>query len=469
MISDFKGNQYETEREMCEAYGICVSTYSNRITQYGWTQEKALTVPVKKFEKGKTLRQYCIENNREKIIVQFDEEKNKPITVDTVSAKSDKKCWFTYDCGHTVLQRVADKTSGSLGCPHCLNRGAVGKSIADVYPETYALMFMEEKNQIKASEVPFHSGKVFWWKCQTCGEEFEAKPSMVTTGKRRCKCCNKKRSGTEDILEYYLKRIDPDIAINYQIDGLKYDVFLPEYNLIVEYDGYPWHNSKISRTNDIRKDEIAIRKGYKICRLRDRRLKENDELKAMLWIFDYDYEYRYFSKLPEFLRGIIGDGALKLDIDVDRDAAEIKNFSVKRDKDQSLLAAKPELRDYLDPDDDRNGDPAFVFTKTRKITFHLRHPEYKNLRWMMSAHELFRTKDFMPRSIRMCVKLIDKFPDLEKEVSKIGKNMCEKTLIKKNCDHCGEEMELEYTQLYYTKRCKKFCRDCRKWYKSEKT
>lgn len=43
---DFKGNKFPSIGSMCKHYGISRATYSSRIEDYGWTQEKALTTPI---------------------------------------------------------------------------------------------------------------------------------------------------------------------------------------------------------------------------------------------------------------------------------------------------------------------------------------------------------------------------------------------------------------------------------------
>lgn len=469
MVIDHNGNKFETQREMCAFYKIKETTYINRIRN-GWTVKRALTEKSKKVNRGISLRQFCIENNLEVIIEQFDSEKNYPETVDTVSAKSDKKYYFTYDCPkhHTKAQRVADKTSKkSIRCPICQNRGAIGKSIADEYPNTYAIMFNEEKNGIKATEVPVRSGDIYWWTCITCGNEFKGKPAYVTSGKKVCQECNNKRqSDAEKILSYYLRKLDEKRVINYKIEGWKYDFYLPKYKLLIEYDGYPWHNEKRAQNNDVLKDEIAIRNGFRICRLRDKRLTPNKDIKALMWEFTYDYAYRYFEGFPEFLCRIIGNDALKLDFDVARDCKEIHIHYIEERKKDSLLSIMPEIVEFLDMDDNRNGNPEFVYTQSHKLRFYFRHPLYIGLKWNDSAHTLFSRKGgLMPQAIKMCVKIIEMYPELEDEVSEIGMGMREQTIIKKRCDECGEEILLKYTQLYYSKGKKKLCSECLKKYR----
>ena len=43
---DFKGNTFESKTAMCKAYGLPISAYNRRMSR-GWSQEKALTTPLK--------------------------------------------------------------------------------------------------------------------------------------------------------------------------------------------------------------------------------------------------------------------------------------------------------------------------------------------------------------------------------------------------------------------------------------
>lgn len=418
-----------------------------------------------KSRRGITLRQFCLENNLEVVIEQFDAEKNYPETVDTILAKSSKKYYFTYNCpkNHSKKQRVSDKTSKrSINCPLCQNRGAVGKSIADEYPETYAKMFNEKKNGVTAMEVPVRSGNTYWWKCMTCGNEFEGKAAYVTSGQKVCQeCNNKKQSDAEKILAYYLKKIDVERICNYKIEGWKYDFYLPKYNLLIEYDGYPWHNGKRSQINDAKKDKIAIKNNFRICRLRDERLIPNKKLSSVIWKYKYDYGYKYFQKCFDYLCRLIEVNVSEIDVDVRRDSKKIHIHYIEERKRESLLANVPEIVHFLDNEDERNGDPELLFVQSHKQRLFLRHPLYPEMRWSCSVHRLFQMKEnIMPRSIRMCEKIIERYPELEEEVSKIGTNMSADTLIKKNCDKCGRETLFTYDQLYYARGKHKLCVTC---------
>lgn len=59
---------------------------------------------------------------------------------------------------------------------------------------------------------------------------------------------------------------------------LRFDFYLPKYNLILEYDGQIWHESKKVKSRDKKKDQFC-----KENRIRIRRLTKVD-IKNMEWI-----------------------------------------------------------------------------------------------------------------------------------------------------------------------------------------
>ena len=49
------------------------------------------------------------------------------------------------------------------------------------------------------------------------------------------------------------------------------DILLPEHKLVIEVDGFPWHDGKELR--DLEKSNLLINLGYSVIRIRDARLK----------------------------------------------------------------------------------------------------------------------------------------------------------------------------------------------------
>lgn len=414
---------------------------------------------MKKYERKTTLYEYCVAENKQWILQQFDYGKNFPDTPCDLMKSSNKKVWFTFGCGHSCQQRIADKTGkDSMQCPTCLNRGKIGKSLLLEYPY-YASMFMEDKNKVRADEVSYRNGKAYWWKCKRCGNEFQGRVTDVVRGKRVCnECTNRKRSFPEYCLGFYFLEMDEGREINKVLEGYKFDFFLPKYNLIVEYDGYPWHDSDRARENDVRKDRICRDRKLFILRIRDSRLKVNEDLTADIWRIKYDEQLLFLGGLPDVLSKYTGDKMKLPDINIKRDFAGIKLFQEETEKRESLLEHMPQLKEFLDSDQ-RNGDPEYVSNASHEIRFWLRHPQYTDLKWSMTAHDLFRKQEPYTQWIKMCIKLMNRYPELEKQVSEAGNNIREGTKFELTC-FCGRKFERCYAALMGKNKVK-MCSECR--------
>lgn len=411
-----------------------------------------------KYKRGTSLYDFCIKENLFWILEQYDYERNAPLTPKDISKSSDKKVYFKYECGHSCKQRIADKTGKkSRGCPECLNRGNVGRSLLDEYPY-YAQMFMSEMNGTTPDLVTRHNGSSYWWKCPRCNSLFKGKVSDVVLGKRVCgECSNKKRSFPEYCLAYYLQFVDDKRIIDHNIEGYKFDFYLPKFDLLIEYDGYPWHNRKVAMDNDSIKDALALKHHKQLLRIRDKRLTPNPNLSSKLWITEYDERFSFLSQLEEKLYELFNISNIILDIDVKRDISKIKNFQFELEQKNSLLVCIPNLYDYL-ADDDRNGKPEFVCNSSEKIRFWLRDPVHQELKWSMTAHRLFTKKSPYTQWIIMCLKIIEKYPELKAQVVQYGNNIREQSVFELTCK-CGKTFTKTYAQLM-GKRKMEMCHSC---------
>lgn len=78
----------------------------------------------------------------------------------------------------------------------------------------------------------------------------------------------------------------------YELDGRYYDAFLPDYNVLIEFDGTFWHPKNIDECKyecqfknlkvDGIKNNIAKNNGYTLLRIREESPIELSELKKLL-------------------------------------------------------------------------------------------------------------------------------------------------------------------------------------------
>lgn len=116
------------------------------------------------------------------------------------------------------------------------------------------------------------------FKCNVCGHHF--KISLANGYTPKCKKCAMSKMMTQSKGELsvaeYIRTLVPGINIqtkNYSVLGdLELDIFLPDYNLAIEYDGVVWHSEnfgKRDKTYHLYKTNKCIEKGVQLLRIYD--------------------------------------------------------------------------------------------------------------------------------------------------------------------------------------------------------
>ena len=94
--------------------------------------------------------------------------------------------------------------------------------------------------------------------------------------------------------KYYmmLKTLNVFYVPQYKLDGRFFDAYLPDYNLLVEFDGSFWHPETVNDCKyecqkknyvvDKLKNEIAAVNGHKILRIRENKPVTTQELRQLL-------------------------------------------------------------------------------------------------------------------------------------------------------------------------------------------
>jgi hypothetical protein len=96
-------------------------------------------------------------------------------------------------------------------------------------------------------------------------------------------------------LKYYamLQAMNIFYIPQYEINGRFYDAYLPDQNVLLEFDGTFWHPQKVedckygfqkkSMKVDKLKNYIAEKKGMKIIRIREETPVTKEQLKELIW------------------------------------------------------------------------------------------------------------------------------------------------------------------------------------------
>ena len=91
---------------------------------------------------------------------------------------------------------------------------------------------------------PGSSHHKVWWLCPK-GHSYDSIPKSRTgKNKHGCTYCTKSTSAPEIRILSELKWIFNEVNSRFKIDTTEIDIFLPKFNLAIEYDGWYYHKDK---------------------------------------------------------------------------------------------------------------------------------------------------------------------------------------------------------------------------------
>lgn len=130
------------------------------------------------------------------------------------------------------------------------------------------------------------NNKIFRYKCEICGEEFESEETSVL----RLHCSNTHNEYGSNF-EISVKEFIESLGIaNIQIHDRTHlyikegksqelDIYLPDYNLAIECDGLYWHsNSKVGSEYHLKKTEICENQGIRLIHITDSEWESKPEI-----------------------------------------------------------------------------------------------------------------------------------------------------------------------------------------------
>lgn len=189
----------------------------------------------------------CLATLRPDIAEQWHPTKNGKLTPYDIGPGSGKRVWWKCSEGedHVWRSTVGKRTGRSSLCPVCIGRKVVdSNSFLTLYPELAKQLHPTKNGDLNPNKYRPYSNKLVWWKCPK-GDDHEWKTSFnMRVQGTGCPKCNSAKSAPELRVYCELKAIFPQTLNREKISGYEVDVFIPEMNLGIEYDGWYWHKDK---------------------------------------------------------------------------------------------------------------------------------------------------------------------------------------------------------------------------------
>ncbi|MEY8350928.1 zinc-ribbon domain-containing protein [Bacillus cereus] len=217
------------------------------------------------FANGQTLKEYCPD-----ILCEWNYKKNN-VDPEEIPASYYHKVWWTCENGHEWEQSVRQRVKGLGKCQVC-------QSFGFLYPELAADWHSEKNGDLTPFDVAPRSSKKVWFKCPK-GHEFERSLSNHLVANVNCSICNSATSFPEQAIFFYLNKVFPSVKNRHRFDfkntnnvGVEADLFIPELNLAIEYDGRYAHMD--SKERDEFKNEVLMENDIHFIRIREKGLPE---------------------------------------------------------------------------------------------------------------------------------------------------------------------------------------------------
>lgn len=213
-------------------------------------------------------RNHFIERSNKKFEKKFIFPYLKEEFIDVIS-----KITIICSEGHEFVTTPMSHLQCSGGCTECKNektkiRFSKSKSGKYLSNNFISKEFDKNKNSISIHEISLNSGKKVWWICSNCKNSYEARVSDRIGHNSGCPKC-KSSKGEKEIINTLNKN---NIIFKHQylfkdlIIGkgrYKCDFYLPQYNMIIEFDGQQhfnynnrgW-NTKKNHIETLRRDQI---------------------------------------------------------------------------------------------------------------------------------------------------------------------------------------------------------------------
>ena len=173
---------------------------------------------------------------------------------------------------HCFTNKVCTMVVNDTKCPICANQKVFKgfNDLATTHPSLIEEWDFDKNTNISPDNITYGKNVKVWWKCKN-GHSWKATvASRAGSQKVGCPKCKKELfiSFPEKAIAYYLAKVF-SIEENRKFDWLgnsEIDIYLPEFNLGIEYDGQAWHKDF---TKDLKKDLLCEENGVQLIRVRE--------------------------------------------------------------------------------------------------------------------------------------------------------------------------------------------------------
>jgi hypothetical protein len=375
------------------------------------------------------------------------------------------------DNGHEFTKKSSHLMSiNKINCVFCSGHKLSKKedSLEIKFPKI--ALELSNKNSQKAFEIPYNSNKKYIWKCNHNHEWKSSASSRTGTRysdkkKSGCPFCrNNQKSDPELIIfseiSYFFESIN-----GYKHKNKELDIFIPDLNIGIEYDGFRWHSKKIQK--DIDKNNFYKENGIEVLRIREDPLNKINS-------FDYIYDNKkdgIIEPIIYILSYILEKKKLESKL-IKKIELYIKNKKIKNEKhynqikvnysEKNIITRKALFNFYSS----KNSTPLNYYKKGSDKNVHWECPSC-NESWELKVSSMVKrntlcsccgfSDDKNNKKRKDFIISLEKYYSIENEKPLSYYKSNSRQSLHWNCPKCDHKFE---DSLFNTSRRKKPCKKC---------
>jgi predicted SprT family Zn-dependent metalloprotease len=187
----------------------------------------------------------------------------------SMTIRSNRKMEWHCDCGEVLTAVVENVTTGRTTC--C---GKCRNNVDEWFIQNRSKIRMM-KPPIQPSDLPSGSFTILDTVtrtadpiraiCGVCGAEYFPRWDHVRSGVAlTCGCSTNRVSKGQQELADFIHSLGVNVLVEHKIGKLAYDIFVPEANIAVEFQGIKWHSVPGSKQRDMAKYRNAENHGVSV-------------------------------------------------------------------------------------------------------------------------------------------------------------------------------------------------------------
>jgi G:T-mismatch repair DNA endonuclease (very short patch repair protein) len=184
------------------------------------------------------------------------------VPISSLPKSSNKTVWWVCKLGHEWATTVNKRTSRKDKCPYCSGRKVLTgfNDLKTTHPKVATQWHPTKNGSLTPETVTFGSQKTVWWQCDK-NHEWEASianrsnNNQIGTGCPKCSYSNRTSKPEQEIREYITSLgIQTEENNRTLIPPYELDIYIPERNLAIEFNGTYWH-SELFKTPEYHYDK----------------------------------------------------------------------------------------------------------------------------------------------------------------------------------------------------------------------